>query len=118
MSDPLNDSKLLERIDKAIKRITNGEGMMRVPPDPTDPDLVLADCRTALLARHPEPCPGPGFNLYKPSQPAAPSVRDRERAASWVIRFASSWDNAALIDSLAAEFAQVRAKDPKEVKKP
>lgn len=39
---------LRERIDAAIKRITDGHGSMRVPADPNDPDLVLADCKAML----------------------------------------------------------------------
>ena len=39
---------LNERIDAAILRISNGEGCMRIPAEPTDPDLVLADCKSAL----------------------------------------------------------------------
>jgi hypothetical protein len=42
---------LIARIDKAIYRVTHGMGLMRVPADPTDPDLVLADCKAALLAQ-------------------------------------------------------------------
>lgn len=40
--------ELLQRIDSAIERITTGQGAMRVPPDPTDPDMVLSDCRREL----------------------------------------------------------------------
>jgi len=36
---------LIDRINKALYRVTHGEGLMRVPADPTDVDLVLADCR-------------------------------------------------------------------------
>jgi hypothetical protein len=39
---------LTDRIDAAIKRITSGAGAMRIPADPTDPDLVLAECKAAL----------------------------------------------------------------------
>lgn len=37
-----------DRIESAIDRITSGQGCMRVPPDETDPDLVLADCRDEI----------------------------------------------------------------------
>lgn len=37
-----------DRIESAIDRITSGQGCMRVPPDETDPDLVLADCRAEI----------------------------------------------------------------------
>ncbi len=36
------------RIDEAIRRITSGHGSMRIPPDPTDPDMVLAACRERI----------------------------------------------------------------------
>lgn len=39
---------LRERIEAAIKRITDGLGPMRIPADQTDPDLVLRDCQRAL----------------------------------------------------------------------
>jgi hypothetical protein len=39
---------LLPRIDAAIQRIVNGQGCMRIPADPEDPDLVLADCKRLL----------------------------------------------------------------------
>ena len=37
-----------ERIDAAIARIASGHSPMRIPADPTDPDLVLAECQTRL----------------------------------------------------------------------
>lgn len=45
---PLDVAELLPRIDAAIRRITVGEAFMRIPAEPTDPDLVLADCRRLL----------------------------------------------------------------------
>lgn len=42
------DLTINQRIDEALKRITNGHGMMRVPVEATDPDIVLADCAKAL----------------------------------------------------------------------
>lgn len=47
----ISTQKLRERIDAAIKRITSGSAPMRVPADQTDPDLVLADAKTALEAQ-------------------------------------------------------------------
>jgi hypothetical protein len=38
--DEQSRAKLIERINKALYRITHGEGLMRVPADPTDPDLL------------------------------------------------------------------------------
>lgn len=47
---------LCDRIEAAIRRITGGEGTMRVPVEATDPDIVLCDCQIALA---------------EPAQPAA-----------------------------------------------
>lgn len=41
---------LAERIEAAIGRIASGHGAMRIPPEATDPDIVLADCQEALAA--------------------------------------------------------------------
>jgi hypothetical protein len=41
---------LLSRIDAAIQRIATGSAAMRVPAENTDPDMVLAECRSALKA--------------------------------------------------------------------
>lgn len=43
-----SDLSLHERIEAAITRITNGQGQMRMPAEATDPDLVLADCESAI----------------------------------------------------------------------
>jgi hypothetical protein len=43
-----------ERIDEALRRITLGMGPMRLPADPCDADIVLADAKseiTRLAAR-------------------------------------------------------------------
>lgn len=48
---------LVERIDAAIQRIVNGQGCMRIPAEPTDPDLVLADCKKFMLAAAPAAAP-------------------------------------------------------------
>ena len=39
---------LLDRIDAAIKRVTSGQGQMRVPVEATDPDVVLGDCKREI----------------------------------------------------------------------
>jgi hypothetical protein len=43
-------SDLIKRIEGAIDRITTGSAPMRVPPDDTDPDMVLVDCKRAIDA--------------------------------------------------------------------
>ena len=40
---------LIERIDVALRRVTNGEGQMRVPVEATDPDIVLHNCRDHIV---------------------------------------------------------------------
>ena len=55
---------MLERIDAAIQRITSGQGCkgcMRVPPDKTDPDLVLADIRKLIKSSQPASKPWVGL---------------------------------------------------------
>ena len=42
------DMPLLDRIEAAMHRVTNGEGQMRVPVEATDPDVVLYDCRREI----------------------------------------------------------------------
>lgn len=39
---------LVERIDAAINRITHGDCNMRIPVEATDPDIVLADCKSEI----------------------------------------------------------------------
>lgn len=41
-------AELRSRINTAIRRIIRGEGAMRLPVDPADPDVVLVDCRWAI----------------------------------------------------------------------
>jgi hypothetical protein len=41
---------LNERIEAALERIKTGQAAMRVPVEATDPDIVLADCATAIAA--------------------------------------------------------------------
>lgn len=52
------------RVDAAITRIANGHGAMRIPAEPTDPDLVLAEV-LSLLDHRPIP-----FWLAPKQQPA------------------------------------------------
>ena len=55
---------MLERINAAIQRITSGQGCkgcMRVPPDKTDPDLVLADIRKLIKSSQPASKPWVGL---------------------------------------------------------
>lgn len=42
------DMPLLDRIESAMRRVTNGEGQMRVPVEATDPDVVLYDCKREI----------------------------------------------------------------------
>jgi hypothetical protein len=42
------DMPLLDRIDVALRRVTSGEGQMRVPVEATDPDVVLHDCKREI----------------------------------------------------------------------
>lgn len=46
-------SGLLERIDAAIKAFTSGRASMHVPPEPTDVDFVLEECRKFIVATRP-----------------------------------------------------------------
>ena len=47
-----SDRPIAERIREAIKRITSGAGgLMRIPVDDTDPDMVLGDCGSLLAER-------------------------------------------------------------------
>jgi hypothetical protein len=39
---------LAKRIDAAMYRVAQGQGLMRVPVEATDPDMVLSDCMKAL----------------------------------------------------------------------
>lgn len=44
----VSHQELIVRIDAAIDRIVNGSACMRIPAEPEDPDLVLADCKRVL----------------------------------------------------------------------
>lgn len=72
------DVKLLERIDRAIQRITDGHGAMRVPADMTDPDIVLDACRRYIDA--------------EPARLVAAREEQREAAAQWAMRADVTWD--------------------------
>lgn len=50
MSAPATQ-ELLQRIDAAIKRITDGHAPMRIPADNTDVDIVLAECANFIRSR-------------------------------------------------------------------
>lgn len=43
-----SDLPLAARIKAAMQRVTSGRGQMRIPPEATDPDIVLGDCMMAL----------------------------------------------------------------------
>lgn len=49
-TQPVDRVELEGRIIAAIRRLIDGHAPMRVPADPTDPDLVLADCLALLRA--------------------------------------------------------------------
>lgn len=55
---------LLERVKAAGQRIHDGHASMRVPADPTDPDLVLAEVAALIEGRKPpfwlRPAPAAG----------------------------------------------------------
>lgn len=42
------DMPLLDRIESAMRRVTSGQGQMRVPVEATDPDVVLFDCKREI----------------------------------------------------------------------
>ena len=42
-----SDLPLAARIEAAMQRVTSGQGQMRIPPEATDPDMVLGDCMMA-----------------------------------------------------------------------
>jgi hypothetical protein len=46
-------SGLLRRIDAAITAFTSGRASMHVPPEPTDVDFVLEECRKFVIAARP-----------------------------------------------------------------
>ncbi len=42
---------IIDRLEAALKRIENGHSIRRIPADPTDPDLVLAECKAYFQGR-------------------------------------------------------------------
>jgi len=42
------DMPLLGRIDAALRRVISGDGLMRIPAEATDPDIVLAECKREI----------------------------------------------------------------------
>lgn len=42
------DMPLLDRIESAMRRVTSGQGQMRVPVEATDTDIVLFDCKREI----------------------------------------------------------------------
>lgn len=77
---------LLERVKAAEQRIRDGHGSMRVPADPTDPDLVLAEVAALIEGRTPpfwlRPAPAAGDALDEGFPPQPIVVTDKG-----VIRF-------------------------------
>jgi hypothetical protein len=50
---PAPPTGIINRIEAALQRIENGHGIRRIPADPTDPDLVLAECKAFFEGRTP-----------------------------------------------------------------
>lgn len=77
------DMPLLDRIESAMRRVTSGQGQMRVPVEATDPDVVLADCKREIerlrgaLADGPTPGPWESFPVGHGSQ-CVTRVNNRE----------------------------------------
>lgn len=90
------DMPLLDRIDAAIKRVTSGQGHLRVPVEATDPDMVLLDCkreieqlRAAIEAVESAP---PVGELYQHPETGktVPLLRD-DHELLWYVRSPPSW---------------------------
>lgn len=41
-------SPILDRINEAARRVSGGAGLMRIPVEATDADIVLADCSATI----------------------------------------------------------------------
>lgn len=65
---------LLERVKAAEQRIRDGHGSMRIPADPTDPDLVLAEVAALIEGRNPP--------FWLRPAPAAPATGDAQTVAA------------------------------------
>ena len=76
---------LLERVKSALERIENNHCIRRIPADPTDPDLVLAEVRYLLEGKTPP------FWVSKLPQRAAPAaVAPRARDLLGIVRTAQA----------------------------
>jgi hypothetical protein len=53
LAEPAGPVGIVDRIASALKRIEDGYCIRRIPADPTDPDLVLAECKALLEGRWP-----------------------------------------------------------------
>ncbi|MFY2659259.1 hypothetical protein ACOTJ6_13015 [Achromobacter xylosoxidans] len=91
---PAWPSGLLDRVKAAEKRIRDGHGLMRVPADPTDPDLVLAEIAALIEGRKPP------FWLRP-----APAAGDAQDAALWRAY-------AAQFPEISAAFLAMHGTDP------
>ncbi|MDX4957866.1 hypothetical protein [Delftia acidovorans] len=76
---------LLDRVKSALERIENNHCIRRIPADPTDPDLVLAEVRYLLEGKTPP------FWVSKLPQRAAPAaVAPRARDLLGIVRTAQA----------------------------
>lgn len=53
---------IVARLEAALRRIEDGHSIRRIPADPTDPDLVLAECKAFF-----EGCPPPFWVKAEPA---------------------------------------------------
>jgi hypothetical protein len=76
---------IVSRIEAAMQRIQDGHGLRRIPADPTDVDLVLAECRAVFTGKWPpfwikdaatpaqaQPCGHPNSLLVKSAETGEP----------------------------------------------
>jgi hypothetical protein len=42
------DMPLLDRVEAALERVRNRQGLMRIPVEATDMDVVVSDCREEI----------------------------------------------------------------------
>jgi hypothetical protein len=98
---------MVERIEAALKRIEDGHCIRRIPADPTDPDLVLAEV-LAFLQGGPAPFWTPGGKQAPPAAEVPENFAEwlaREMPAGTVIGDPHWWANL-----IARRFAQFAAK--------
>lgn len=78
---------LLNRIDSAMKRIEDGHCPRRIPADPTDVDLVLAECRAVFTGKWPPFWIKPDAPAQQAGQAPAVVADDAKDAARfrWLI---------------------------------